>query len=271
MIETLQERARQLRVHVLRMTHEGKASHVGSCFSMAEIITVLYGQILRVDPQNPQWPERDRFILSKGHASAALYASLAQHGFFPVEKLACFYKDGLGMPGHATHDKVPGVELSTGSLGHGLPVGTGMALAAKRDGAKHRIFVLLSDGECDEGSNWEAVLFAQHHKLDNLTAIIDFNHLQSLAEVKETLDLEPFADKWRACNWGVREIDGHDIGQLDAALGALPIEAGKPSCLIARTVKGKGVSFMEHKVLWHYRTAQGEEYARALAELGETP
>jgi len=261
--------ARRIRVHSVRMTHMGKASHIGSSLSMAELLTVLYGRILQVDPEKPDWPERDRFILSKGHGAAAYYAVLAETGFFPVEWLDTFYRNGSRLAGHVTHGLVPGVELSTGSLGHGLSMATGMALAAMRDGKAYRVFCLLSDGECDEGSTWEPILFAPQHGLDNLVVIVDYNKIQSLGTVKEVMDLDPFAEKWRAFRWAVREVDGHDLAAVEKALKELPLEKGKPSCLIAHTVKGKGVSFMENKLLWHYRTPQGEEYKAALRELGE--
>jgi transketolase len=264
---TTRELAARIRMHALKMTSGGGSSHIGSVFSMTDIVAVLYGEILDVDPANPNWKARDRFILSKGHAGAGVYAALAERGFFPTEKLLTHYRNGSDLSGHVSHKGIPGVELSTGSLGHGLPVGTGMAYAAKLDSLAHRVFVLLSDGECDEGSNWEAILFAAHHRLDNLIAVVDYNKVQSLRPVPETLGLEPFADKWRSFGWAVVEVDGHDHDQLRAALGELPSEAGKPTCVIAHTVKGKGVSFMEHSVLWHYRTARGEELAAAESEL----
>lgn len=261
--------ALKIRKHVVRMTHLGKSSHIGSILSMADIIAVLYGSILDIRPSEPRWPGRDRFILSKGHAGAGVYAVLAETGFFPVEELKTHYANGSRLSGHVSHKGIPGVEISTGSLGHGLPIGTGMALAAKLDDASHRIFVVLSDGECDEGSNWEAILFAAHHKLSNLIAIVDYNKIQSLAPVSETLALEPFADKWRAFGWDVAEVDGHDHVALTHILDHKPVLNAKPFCVIAHTTKGKGVSFMENSVLWHYRTAQGEEYVNAMLELGE--
>ena len=202
--------AKKVRLHALHMIHRAKSSHLGSAYSMADLLAVLYGRILRIDPEKPDAADRDRFILSKGHACAALYAVLAERGFFPKEWLQGFYQDGARLAGHATHVGVPGVEVSTGSLGHGLPIACGMALAGKRDRQSHRVFTLISDGECDEGSTWEAVLFAPHHQLDNLIAIVDYNQIQSLGTVKEVLDLEPFAAKWKAFGWAVREIDGHD-------------------------------------------------------------
>ena len=260
--------AKKIRLHALRMTSLGGSSHIGSILSMTDLVAVLYGAILRVDSQNPKWPGRDRFILSKGHAGAGVYAALAEKGFFDVKTLDKHYQDGSILSGHISHKGVPGVELSTGSLGHGLSGGAGMAYGAKLDQQRHRIFVLMSDGECDEGSNWEAILFAAHHGLDNLIAIVDYNKLQSIGLVSETLGLEPFADKWRSFGWSVREIDGHNHTEINETLANLPLDIEKPSCIIAHTTKGKGVSFMENSVLWHYRTARGDEYTAALKELG---
>ncbi len=268
---TTQELARKVRIHALHMTSRGGSSHVGAAFSIADILAVLYGGMMRHDPAQPKWAERDRFILSKGHAGAAVYATLAETGYFPVERLSKHYQDGSVLSGHVSHKGIPGVELSSGSLGHGLGVGTGLAKALKLSGSSSRVFVLLSDGECDEGTIWEAALFAQHHRLDNLVAIIDFNKIQSLAPVAETLALEPFRQKWESFNWGVLETDGHDHAALAGALGRLPAADGRPTVVIAHTVKGKGVSFMENTVLWHYRTARGDEFDRALAELEEKP
>ncbi|HEU4879833.1 MAG TPA: transketolase [Gemmatimonadaceae bacterium] len=261
------ELALRIRKHAVRMTNLGGSSHVGSVLSMADIVAVLYGGVLRVDPANPQRAERDRFILSKGHAGAGIYAALAESGFFSTDLLDKHCADGSVLSGHVSHRGVPGVELSTGSLGHGLSVGAGMAYGAKLDKADYRAFVLLSDGECDEGSTWEAAMFAAHHKLDNLVAIVDYNKIQSLGPVSETLTLEPFADKWKAFGWSVAEVDGHDHNSLYSHLSAIPRQTGKPSCFIAHTTKGKGVSFMERSVLWHYRTPRGSEYDEALNEL----
>jgi transketolase len=261
------ELARRIRIHALRMTSAGGSAHVGAVLSMADIIAVLYGGVLRVDPAAPAWPGRDRFILSKGHAGAGVYAALAERGFFPLERLATHYQNGSDLSGHVSHKGIPGVEVSTGSLGHGLSVGAGMAYGARLDGRTHRVVVLLSDGECDEGSNWEAILFAAHHRLERLLAIVDYNGIQSLARVADTLELEPFAAKWKAFGWGVLEVDGHDHAVLRRALTAPPPRPGRPTVVIAHTIKGKGVSFMENTVLWHYRTARGDEFERALAEL----
>lgn len=259
--------ALRIRRHVVRMTSAGNSSHVGSALSMADIVAVLYGAVLNFDPVNARWPGRDRFILSKGHAGAGVYAALAERGFMPVERLATHYSNGSNLSGHVSHKGIPGVELSTGSLGHGLPVACGMAKAACLDGLRHRVFCLLSDGECDEGSNWEAALFAAHHRLSNLVAVIDYNKIQSLASTEQTIGLEPFADKWRSFNWDVAEVDGHDHEQLLAALSQRT-EAERPLVVIAHTIKGRGVSFMEGSVLWHYRSPQGQEYRDAMIELG---
>jgi transketolase len=249
------------------MTHRAKSSHVATSLSMADILAVLYGFALRVRPQEPCWPDRDRFILSKGHGSAGLYAALAECGFFPLTWLEDFCQNGSRLAGHITHTGVPGVEVSTGALGHGLSIACGMALAGMRDRRPYRVVGLLSDGECDEGSTWEAALFAPHHRLENLVAIVDYNKIQSLGSVSEVLDLEPLGGKWHAFGWAVREIDGHDVEAIGAALTDVPFRAGRPSCIIAHTVKGKGVSFMENRLLWHYRSPDGEELRQALTDL----
>ena len=260
--------AKRIRIHTLHMTSASGGSHIGAIYSCADILAVLYGGILNVDPESPADPRRDRFILSKGHAGGGLYAVLAESGFFPVEKLRTHYQDGSDLSGHVSH-KVPGVDLSTGALGHGLSVSAGMAYAARLDRRPHRVFCLLSDGECDEGSTWEAILFAGHHGLDNLVAIVDYNRIQGIGTVSQVLELDPFPEKWMSFGWSVRQVDGHSHDGLKEALADLPFTPGKPSCLIARTTKGKGVSFMEDTVLWHYRIAQGAEFDAALRELEE--
>lgn len=261
------ELAKRVRIHALNMTSRGGSSHIGAAFSIADLLAVLYGTVMRHRPTEPRWSERDRFILSKGHAGAAVYAVLAESGYFPIDDLRGHYQDGSRLSGHVSHRGIAGVELSTGSLGHGLGVGAGMAKALKIAGNPARVFVILSDGECDEGTIWEAALFAQHHKLDNLVAIVDYNKIQSLAAVAETLALEPFRGKWEAFNWKVRECDGHDHAAITTAFNSLPDKPDSPTVVIAHTTKGKGVSFMENTVLWHYRTARGEEFQRALEEL----
>jgi transketolase len=221
---------------------------------------------MKYDVGNPASAERDRFILSKGHAGAAVYATLAGVGFFERDLLETHCKNNSILSGHVSHVGIPGVELSTGSLGHGLGVAVGMALAMKSRLRNEKVFVLMSDGECDEGSVWEAAMFASHHRLGRLTAIIDYNKLQSLKSVDETLALEPFAAKWRSFGWNVSEVNGHDHDALEEALSACA--SNRPNLIIAHTTKGKGVSFMENSVLWHYRSPQGEEFEAALKELG---
>ena len=260
------ELALRLRRHVVRMCSRGGSSHVGSGLSIADIIAVLYGGVLRIDPARPEWSERDRFILSKGHAGACVYAALAERGFFDVSVLDAHYRNGSNLSGHVSHKGVPGVELSTGSLGHGLGIGAGMAFNLKHMGGSQRVFVVLSDGECDEGSVWEAALFAGHHRLENLCAVIDYNKLQSIGRVSDTVSLEPFAAKWRAFGWSAQCVDGHDQDALRTAFAERA--ANRPTYIIADTVKGRGVSFMENEVLWHYRAPQGEEYVAAMRELG---
>jgi transketolase len=235
--------------------------------SMAEILAVLYTRVLRVDPKRPAWPGRDRFVLSKGHGGGAVYAVLGELGFFPMDWFEGYYRDAGKLMGHISHH-VPGVEFSTGSLGHGLPVAVGMALAAKGAGRTHRVVCLLSDGDCDEGSTWEAILFAAQHRLDNLTVIVDYNKVQALGASKDVLDLEPLAQKLADFHWAAREVDGHDVDAIAAALCPLPFAAGKPSWLICHTVKGKGVSWMEGTVACHYGSVTDAQLAQALAEVG---
>jgi transketolase len=260
------ELARQIRRHSLQMVTRARASHLGGALSMADLLAVLYGEILHIRPNEPQWELRDRFILSKGHSTVALYAALALQGFIPLDELESYGQDGSRLMAHVSH-KVPGVEFSTGSLGHGLPFGCGKALAAKRQKKDWRTFVMLSDGELDEGSNWEAILFAPQHRLDNLVAIIDYNKIQSLGSVAEVMDLHPLADKFRAFRWAVREIDGHDHVQIRDALSSIPWEEGKPNVVIAHTVKGKGVDFMEDKLQWHYSSPNEAQLKEALTQL----
>ncbi len=259
-----------IRSQCLRMVNRANASHIGSCLSIADILAVLYSQILNIDPNNPKSPERDRLILSKGHSAAILYATLAECEFFPKEWLDSYCQDGSPLTGHISHH-VPGVEVSTGSLGHGLPIGCGMALAGKRENQSYRVFVILSDGELDEGSNWEPILFSPQHKLDNLVVIVDYNKIQSFGTVKEILDLEPLSDKWKAFGWSVREIDGHDPQKIEDTFKSVPFEQDKPSVIIAHTIKGKGVSFMENQLAWHYKSPNTEQLTQALAEVERNP
>lgn len=261
------EFSRNIRISALRMISHAKASHIGSAFSIADLVAVLYTGILNIDLENSAYPGRDRLILSKGHACSIVYAALNQIGWVSNELLEKFGDDLSPLMTHISH-KVAGVEFSSGSLGHGLPFGTGKAMAAKMNGVLWRTFVILSDGEMDEGSNWEAIMFASHHRLDNLVAIIDYNKLQSLGTVASTLGLEPLVDKFTAFGWSVREVDGHNHQEIANCLVAVPWEKNKPSVLIAHTTKGKGVSFMENKVEWHYKSPSSEQMKAALKELG---
>jgi transketolase len=256
----------QVRCDVLEMVHRARAAHVGSSLSVVDILAVLYGRVLRHRPEEPMWPDRDRLILSKGHAAAAGYAVLARTGYFSPELLDTYCENDSPLAGHLTAAAgAPGVEMSTGSLGHGLPVGTGMALYAKRTGMRPRVFVVMSDGEMDEGTTWEAALFGAHHRLDNLCAIVDFNQIQSYGRVEDVLRLEPLVDKWRSFGWNVSDVDGHDHNALADALARVDPE--RPHMIVARTIKGKGVSFMEDQLLWHYRSPDDVQLARALAEV----
>jgi transketolase len=255
----------KIRRHAVEITHRTGASHIGSVLSCADILAVLYTQILHFRPEDPQWPDRDRFLLSKGHAALGLYSALAEMGFFPAAELETFYGNGSLLQGHVSH-RVPGVEFSTGSLGHGLGAAVGMALGAKMDGKFWRTYAVLGDGECNEGSLWEAVQAAAFFHLDNLTVIVDHNHLQSLDSCENTMLTGTLAEKWSAFGWDVTEVDGHDHEALRRVLYA-PC-AGIPRAVIAHTVKGKGIPFMENEVLWHYRYPHGgKEYREALGAL----
>ena len=259
-----QKLANRIRQNALKMVHRAKASHIASALSITDILAVLYGEVMCFDPADQYYKSRDRFILSKGHACVAVYATLAEVGFIPKEQLETYGDDFSWLMNHISH-KVNGVEFSTGSLGHGLPFGVGKALAAQTRGETWRTFVLLSDGEMDEGSNWEALLFAAHHKLSKLTAIIDYNKLQSLESVANTLGLEPLVDKLKAFGCSVQEIDGHSHQLIARALNSP--DSDKPTVIVAHTTKGKGVSFMENRVEWHYKNPNDEQLAMALAEL----
>jgi transketolase len=261
--------AQSIRRESLKMVSRARASHIGGALSMADIIAVLYANVMNVRPTEPGWAERDRFILSKGHSCVGLYSALALSGFFDVEELKDYGKDGSRLMSHVSH-KVPGVEFSTGSLGHGLPFGCGKAMAAKRRNESWRTFVLVSDGELDEGSNWEAILFAPQHALDGLVLIVDYNKIQSLGSVAEVIDLHPLAEKFRAFRWAVEEIDGHDHDQIEAALSRSKKATGKPLCIIANTIKGKGVDFMEDSLRWHYSSPDSEQLKDALGQISET-
>ena len=261
-----------IRRHAVEMTHLSGGSHIGAIMSVADIVAVLYADVLNYRSYESKWSKRDRFILSKGHAGASIYAALAEEGFFPVEELKTHYANGSRLSGHVSHH-LPGVDFSTGSLGHGLSTACGMAYAAKKDGiTDHRVFVVLGDGECDEGSVWEAALFANHFRLNNLVAIVDHNHMQSLDFNENTLELEDFAAKWRAFGWNTIEINGNDHTELKEAFRKASEfcmnDQHKPTVIIANTIKGYGISFMQNDILWHYRFPHdGWEYDNAVNEL----
>ncbi len=266
-VEKLRTLARTIRRRDLEMVYGAKLGHIGGDFSATDILATLYFDVLRIDPTRPDDPERDRFILSKGHSAGALYTTLAHAGFFPVDELDTFAQPLSRLNGHPNRTKVPGVETNTGPLGHGLPVAVGCAIAAKMDGVAWRTYVLTGDGELQEGSNWEAALSAAHYKLDNLTVIVDRNGLQQGDFTERTMHLDPLADKWRAFGFSVREVNGHDIAGLLDTFEQLPFDWGRPNCIIAHTHKGQGVSFMRDRPAWHHRVPSAEEYARALDEL----
>lgn len=264
----LDDRSRQLRRLIVKTMEAGGRGHFASAFSIVEILRVLYDDVLAYDPKNPKWPSRDRCILSKGHGCMALYAILADKGFFPAEELWKFCTfDGI-LGGHPEH-KVPGVEVSTGSLGHGFSLGIGMAMNARYEKAKHRVFVVIGDGESNEGSIWEAALCASKHRLENLTILIDYNKQQAYGSTFEVLNLEPLAHKWSSFGFGVRQADGHDVHELREALAELPVEKGKPSAILCHTVKGKGIDFVENNLHWHHKSkVEQGEIQSLLAGLG---
>jgi transketolase len=258
-----------IRRRSLQMVHAAKLGHPGGDLSAADILATLYFRVLNIDPRNPGWPGRDRFVMSKGHCSAALYSALAEAGFFPVEDLSQYMRPLSMLNGHPDRNKLPGVEANTGPLGHGLPIAVGMAKAAKITGATYRTFVLAGDGELQEGSNWEAAMAGSQFSLDNLTVIVDRNRLQQGAGTEETIGMEPLADRWRAFGWSVREVDGHNLDVLEQTFSAAPFESGRPSCVVAHTHKGQGVSFMRDRVEWHHKIPSDGELAAAMAELSE--
>ncbi len=267
-IAFLKSKAIEIRKSLLTMIYEARTGHTGGSLSNTDILTVLYYKIMNIDPNNPKWEERDRYVQSKGHAVESLWAILADKGFFPKEELKTFSKFNSRLIGHP-NNKVPGIEMNTGSLGHGLPISVGMALAAKMDGKSYRVYTLMGDGEQAEGSVWEGAMAAAQYKLDNLIAIIDRNRLQITTNTEGVMGLEPLGDKWRSFGWEVVEVDGNDVEQLVNVLSNTPKTSGKPTLILANTVKGKGVSFAENQVGWHHRVPTEEEYNLAMEELSK--
>jgi transketolase len=271
-VAALRERSRILRRHIVEMLHEAASGHPGGSLSAVEVVAALYfGGFLRHDPENPEWPDRDRFVLSKGHGVPVQYAALAEAGYFPIDELRTLRRIDSRLQGHPVLGTAPGIEASTGSLGQGLSIALGMALAARLDGRAYRVYVMLGDGECQEGQVWEAAMAAGHHKPDNLIAIVDYNKFQLDGAIEDIIGLEPLAAKWESMGWVAREIDGHDMGAVVDALAWAQSQSG-PICIIAHTIKGKGVSFMEGENAYHGVAPSSDELTRALGELeGEDP
>jgi len=262
------ECSHKVRRKVIEMAWKSKSSHIASALSIVDILVMLYFRYLNINPKNPYDKDRDIFILSKGHSCSALYAVLAYRGFFHIDLLEGYDKDGTAFTGHPKVYSVPGIEATTGSLGHGLPIGAGFALGSRNDGRCRKVVVLLGDGECDEGSIWESAMFASGRNLDSLIAVIDYNKLQGMGRTSEVTGLEPLNDKWRAFGWNTIEIDGHNFKELDEAFSrAFNTGNCKPTVVIAHTIKGKGISFMENKLEWHYKSPDDKEFSQALEEL----
>jgi transketolase len=268
----LEARARKIRGRVIRTSHSTKTPHLASCLSAIDILVAAYFHVLRIDPHHPRHPDRDRFLLSKGHAAPALFWVLAERGFFPDSLLADYGRDGSLFAEHPpTPSHLPGIEAATGSLGHGLPMGLGMALAGRLQGRAFNVYALVGDGECNEGSVWEAALLAAAQRLERLCVIVDANRWQATGRSSEIMALEPFAEKWRAFGWSAVEVDGHDMGSLAGLLAAVPDGSGKPVAIVARTTKGRGVSFMEDDNDWHYRIPSSQDVVEAERQLGLAP
>lgn len=268
-IAELKSKANKIRKDIVRMITEAKSGHPGGSLSAVDVVTALYFKVMRHNPENPKWEDRDRFILSKGHAAPLLYSVLAESGYFEVKELLTLRKLGSRLQGHPDMKRLPGIEISTGSLGHGLSVGNGMAIAGKLNRKDFRVYVLLGDGECQEGQVWEAAMTASHYKLDNVTAILDYNGLQIDGPVKDVMDIAPISKKWRAFGWNVVEINGHDFKEILDSFEKIKKLKGKPSIIIAHTTKGKGVSFMENVVDFHGKAPTKEQMVQALKELEE--
>lgn len=260
----LDKRSIELRKEVLKIIDSSRRGHIGSAFSIIEIMRVLYDDIMKYDPENPLWEERDRFILSKGHGCLAMYVLLADKGFFPKEELRKFCSKESILGGHPEWGKIPGVEVSTGSLGHGLSIGTGFALFGKMKNTDFITYVLLGDGECNEGSIWEAAMSAAQHRLDNLVILVDYNKMQSYSATAEIIDMEPFVDKWRSFRCAVREVDGHNIASIREIIEKVPFEQGRPSVIICHTIKGRGIPFIENNASWHHKSKISDEEIKVL-------
>jgi transketolase len=267
-ITFLKRKAAEIRTELLTMIYEARTGHTGGSLSSTDILTVLYYKVMNVDPSNPKWENRDRYVQSKGHSVEALWAILADKGFFPKEELKTFSQFGSRLIGHP-NNKVPGIEMNTGALGHGLPISVGMALAAKMDGKSYQVFTLMGDGEQAEGSVWEGAMAAAQYKLDNLVAIIDRNRLQITGSTEDVMGLEPLGAKWRSFGWEVVEVDGNDIEQLVEVFSNTPRVVGKPTLIVANTIKGKGISIAENQVGWHHRVPTKEEFELAIDELSK--
>ena len=270
-VSQLQEKARRMRATCVQLAHDGREGHLNGALSSVDLLVALYETWLRVTPATMTDPDRDRFIFSKGHACTSLYAVLAGGGFFPMDWLDRYAENDSPLPSHPCRHSLPALEWSSGSLGHGLGVGTGICYSLRMRSSPARVAVLLSDGECNEGSTWEAAMFANAHGFENLLAVVDYNHTQSVEKTDVLTGGASFAEKFRAFGWGIREIDGHDFDAITEALAAFPFKPGKPSAIVASTVAGKGVSFMEDQILWHYRVPSDEEVAKAFEELGAQP
>jgi transketolase len=267
-ITFLKRKAAEIRMELLTMIYEARTGHTGGSLSSTDILTVLYYKVMTIDPSNPKWADRDRYIQSKGHSVEALWSILADKGFFPKEELKTFSQFGSRLIGHP-NNKVPGIEMNTGALGHGLPISVGMALAAKMDGKSYKVYTLMGDGEQAEGSVWEGAMAAAQYKLDNLVAIIDRNRLQITGSTEDVMGLEPLGDKWRSFGWEVVEVDGNDIEQLVEVFATTPRVAGKPTMIVANTVKGKGISFSENQVAWHHKVPTEKQFNLAIDELSK--
>lgn len=263
----LERLAARIRFELVKMSHRAGTAHLGGALSCVDILVGAYWSALRVDPMNPNQPDRDRLILSKGHAVSALYATLAMKGFFPISALQEYNQNGGHLPEQPSPGCAPGVEWATGSLGHGLSVGIGMALAGRIQGKKYRVLVVMSDGECEEGSVWEAAMFASKHRLTGLTAVVDYNKWQATGRSNEIMALDPLKSKWEAFGWRCKEVDGHDLRQLVEAFGRTSGQDGAPIAIVAHTTKGKGISFIEDDNNWHYRSPTAEEVIHAAEEL----